>query len=176
MPEIKGQLYALLFYAARCKHSALRAPYSQRFTPESVSNRPTVMHEASQNYPKANALVSIHAPHARGDMLSPGFFCSPMFQFTPLMRGATLTEVSKNRIVVSIHAPHARGDIFRPLQPCIRGFNSRPSCEGRPSIANSRRANVCFNSHPSCEGRQVRLRGRRGFPVSLHAPHATGDW
>ena len=43
-----SQLYALLFYAARCKHSALRAPCSQRFTPESVSNRPTVMHEASE--------------------------------------------------------------------------------------------------------------------------------
>ena len=41
------QLYALLFYAARCKHSALRALCSQRFTPASVSNRPTVMHEAS---------------------------------------------------------------------------------------------------------------------------------
>lgn len=42
-----SQLYALLFYAARCKHSALRAPCSQRFTPKSWSNRPTLMHEAS---------------------------------------------------------------------------------------------------------------------------------
>lgn len=44
-----SQLYALLFYAARCKHSALRAPCSQRFTPKSWSNRPTLMHEASIN-------------------------------------------------------------------------------------------------------------------------------
>ena len=42
-----SQLYALLFYAARRKHSALRAPCSQRFTSESVSKRPTLMPESS---------------------------------------------------------------------------------------------------------------------------------
>ena len=50
-----SQLYALLFYAARCKHSALRAPCSQRFTPESGSNRPTLMHVSSKKFAvKAN--------------------------------------------------------------------------------------------------------------------------
>ena len=34
-------------YTARCKHSALRAPCSQRFTPESGALRPTLMPEAS---------------------------------------------------------------------------------------------------------------------------------
>ena len=42
-----SQLYALQFYTARCKHSALRAPCSQRFTPESGALRPTLMPEAS---------------------------------------------------------------------------------------------------------------------------------
>ena len=43
-----SQLYALQFYTARCKHSALRAPCSQRFTPESGALRPTLMPEASK--------------------------------------------------------------------------------------------------------------------------------
>ena len=43
-----SQLYALQFYTARCKHSALRAPCSQRFTPEAGALRPTLMPEASK--------------------------------------------------------------------------------------------------------------------------------
>ena len=45
-----SQLYALQFYTARCKHSALRAPCSQRFTPESGALRPTLMPEASEKF------------------------------------------------------------------------------------------------------------------------------
>ena len=51
-----SQLYALQFYTARCKHSALRAPCSQRFTPESGALRPTLMPEASK---KPNSLQSV---------------------------------------------------------------------------------------------------------------------
>ena len=51
-----SQLYALQFYTARCKHSALRAPCSQRFTPESGALRPTLMPEASQKMGKLQTL------------------------------------------------------------------------------------------------------------------------
>ena len=55
--------------------------------------------------------VSIHAPHARGDPFFAAPSMSGMFQFTPLMRGATVK-------------------VGEGMSIC--GFNSRPSCEGRP--------------------------------------------
>ena len=62
------------------------------------------------NVPCVN--VSIHAPHARGDMwISSLRSMARLFQSTPLMRGATRED---NQGIypysVSIHAPHARGD------------------------------------------------------------------
>ena len=101
--------------------------------------------------------VSIHAPHARGDLkysvssvFNGRFNSRPScegrpalqmienarvgFQFTPLMRGATMLLYGQRvGMVVSIHAPHARGD-HKNETALLRGhgFNSRPSCEGRP--------------------------------------------
>ena len=123
-------------------------------------------------------VVSIHAPHARGDR-----------RLAPLAP----------RGLVSIHAPHARGDCPLQLDVIERaGFNPRPSCEGR-RIRSHRSANgVCFNPRPSCEGRPALgretstttrfqstplMRGATGVldvvgglgPVSIHAPHARGD-
>ena len=100
--------------------------------------------------------VSIHAPHARGDITIyvnmhplPGFNSRPScegrpgslkkainllsFQFTPLMRGATMnTYIKPPYAMVSIHAPHARGD-YRHAQQILQSL------------------------------------------VSIHAPHARGD-
>ena len=56
--------------------------------------------------------ISIHAPHARGDMAPDLVPLVPFaFQSTPLMRGAT-----------------ADGSL---LPQAYRDFNPRPSCEGR---------------------------------------------
>ena len=145
--------------------------------------------------------VSIHAPHARGDLQSVYVFLLPR---------------------VSIHAPHARGDTCPLRAPAARKrFNPRPSCEGRPQGANrglapsrfnprpscegrpstflayatsssfqstplmrgatppckpERRQRRCFNPRPSCEGRPRPLRGLHDCEVvSIHAPHARGD-
>ena len=54
-----SHLYALLFYATRRKHSALRAPCSQRFTSESVSKRPTLMPEASNFFLRRKTVENI---------------------------------------------------------------------------------------------------------------------
>ena len=119
--------------------------------------------------------VSIHAPHARGDRIVVSSLLPMMFQFTPLMRGATKVIVTGAANLcfnsrpscegrpdygrldhveeVSIHAPHARGD----------GRNRRPPRTGG------------FNSRPSCEGRRTALRGGVRLHVSIHAPHARGD-
>ena len=79
------------------------------------------------------------------------------FQFTPVLRRATaLAEIDKHDFSVSIHARLATGDLstvnyqlrnnpfqFTPVlrratdasgncTDCTDGFNSRPSCDGRP--------------------------------------------
>ena len=78
---------------------------------------------------------------------------------------------------VSIHAPRVRGDCRPLLIPCFHvGFNSRPSCEGRPRAPLTLWTSPpSFNSRPSCEGRP-------GIPliealhlVSIHAPRVRGD-
>ena len=84
------------------------------------------------NVPCVN--VSIHAPHARGDMwISSLRSMARLFQSTPLMRGATASPGCRGtRCRVSIHAPHARGDLVLSglMYPAL-SFNPRPSCEGR---------------------------------------------
>ena len=124
-------------------------------------------------------VVSIHAPHARGDLQSVYVFLLPR---------------------VSIHAPHARGDTCPLRAPAARKrFNPRPSCEGRPQGANRGLAPSRFNPRPSCEGRphtgSCLCKTERSFnprpscegrhplvvavtghaDVSIHAPHARGD-
>ena len=60
-------------------------------------------------------VVSIHAPHARGDGYVARRTWHAVFQFTPLMRGATAETEEPLTVGVSIHAPHARGDFQRAL-------------------------------------------------------------
>ena len=54
---------------------------------------------------------------------------------------------------VSIHAPRARGDMVDEDDQARRGFNSRPSCEGR----------------------HIKSRHLSTLVVSIHAPRARGD-
>ena len=57
-------------------------------------------------------LISIHAPHARSDLVIKR--CASyalVFQSTLLMRGATFLMRAKTILsIISIHAPHARSD------------------------------------------------------------------
>ena len=101
-------------------------------------------------------LVSIHAPHARGDLM--GFHLKsplPVFQSTPLMRGATSRRRTGSRAAGRFNPrPSCEGRLSRLTNvPFTRRFNPRPSCEGRltrtfPTSGTSR-----FNPRPSCEGR-----------------------
>ena len=59
--------------------------------------------------------ISIHSPHARGDLKDGGRF---------------------GRGLISIHSPHARGDIHNFFaNNSLNNFNPLPSCEGRLSGA-----------------------------------------
>ena len=118
--------------------------------------------------------VSIHAPHARGDILWRLITNRNSFNSRPSCEGRQRRAGRGRAPDVSIHAPHARGDTRAGGQASRLCFNSRPSCEGRPTVEDllgdikfqftplMRGATVfgviiflfgCFNSRPSCEGR-----------------------
>ena len=122
------------------------------------------------------AHVSIHAPHARGDAhrgeqkqdssfnsrpscegrhIQTAAAVHPGFQFTPLMRGATVDCQFKTS---------ERVFQFTPL---MRGATSTSTRATRISS---------FNSRPSCEGRLVKDDDDSFHLVSIHAPHARGDY
>ena len=79
------------------------------------------------------------------------------FQFTRLLRGATgvvrrIAAVGR----VSIHAPLARRDACRAgAQGERQSFNSRASCEARPTSARRCSTASGFNSRASCEARRA---------------------
>ncbi len=126
-------------------------------------------------------VVSIHAPHARGDpcatptcpgraRFNPRPSCEGRpktayaldealaFQSTPLMRGATCAppRICKEGIV-SIHAPHARGDKYDGDKTYTgEGFNPRPSCEGRLDDLLRQATDYMFQSTPLMRGATAR--------------------
>ena len=56
-------------------------------------------------------------------------------------------------------------------------FNPLPSCEGRPSPVRNQSSLMYFNPLPSREGRPVPSAVLCGLHrISIHSPHARGDW
>ena len=95
------------------------------------------------------------------------------------MRGATLVTASLTvSLTVSIHAPHARGDFPRTSNDSASlGFNPRPSCEGRPGESAAASLVARFQSTPLMRGATgVLPRREAACVVSIHAPHARGDF
>ena len=122
--------------------------------------------------------VSIHAPLARGDIIFIG--CS-MDRYVsihaPLARGDFLRQLFQQRQRVSIHAPLARGDFRRAFETTLpRGFNPRPSCEGRPWARQIRHNFFLFQSTPLLRGATLcDFLILFDVKVSIHAPLARGD-
>ena len=141
-PLMRGATLAILLLGARLMFQS--TPLMRGATSHYIHNR-------------SHKRVSIHAPHARGDIITPinvamtiGFNPRPSCEGRHLLEGAGV-----RRELVSIHAPHARGD--RPAPPWRhrrRGFNPRPSCEGRRRPLRGSRRRASFNPRPSCEGRR----------------------
>ena len=128
---------------------------------------------------KPHRLISIHAPHTRGDYaelpLAPRqWYFNPrpsyegrhddwesynynyLFQSTPLIRGAT-------RYINTIYH-------------CCTYFNPRPSYEGRHHLLGEHDRLVIFQSTPLIRGATgVEQRHRRHITISIHAPHTRGD-
>ncbi len=173
---LPGTFSALLRFNSRpsCEGRPSGAPSFRRLHVSIHAPRARGDHERAAN--RQTTGVSIHAPRARGDhpFLRASGHC--VFQFTPLVRGATSRScrgTSYRR--VSIHAPRARGDFFSGHMIIPTSFNSRPSCEGRHAGLVVRRIVDRFNSRPSCEGRHRLGAQPTGNLVSIHAPRARGD-
>ncbi len=100
--------------------------------------------------------VSIHAPHARGDL--PRQWSLPYhqrFNPRPSCEGRRRSRASLGH-------------------GC--GFNPRPSCEGRPVFCPVVKPLVWFQSTPLMRGATFGTRHVILFQqVSIHAPHARGD-
>ena len=104
----------------------------------------------------ANRGISIHAPHARSDLMTAKNMSLLIFQSTLLMRGATnflsLFNVADN---ISIHAPHARSDEFMKKMTFLEmEFQSTLLMRG------------ATEESPSIRIQEV---------ISIHAPHARSD-
>ena len=107
---------------------------------------------------KRPIFISIHSPHARGDTKDKNAGLRAIaFQSTPLMRGETLTAswhgvLSKNFNPLP-SCEGRRSTVSSPFSPLFN-FNPLPSCEGRLRGLKLVYGNRHFNPLPSCEGRQ----------------------
>ena len=117
------------------------------------NSRPSCEGRQINDITKSSDVVSIHAPRARGDTKHPIVNDRGLFQFTPLVRGAT--KIKRHYAVnrVSIHAPRARGDIFLHLFINSTKFQFTPLVRGATSFLMLILIINSFNSRPSCEGR-----------------------
>ncbi len=87
--------------------SAARSTRCRSFNP-----RPSCEETCRIRHGDGGTQVSIHAPHARGDVL--GLRAAPAVQVSihaPHARGDTRSTAHTAQTRVSIHAPHARGDL-----------------------------------------------------------------
>ena len=119
--------------------------------------------------------VSIHAPHARGDVLHAYERVAWWFQFTPLMRGATSARSEPHVVSCFNSRPSCEGRLFIPVKLPAVLFQFTPLMRGATRSSRGPLRSARFNSRPSCEGRHTLERFRVGMDVSIHAPHARGD-
>ena len=137
-----------------------------------------------RNIQRPSVCISIHSPHARGDVRGPGRrgTCGK-FQSTPLMRGETLIcagvqpstmyfnplpscegrhirrQPIAHTINISIHSPHARGDLLA-ADLCTTALTisiHSPHARGDGHLFADLARQSYFNPLPSCEGRLVKI-------------------
>ena len=146
--------------------------------------------------------ISIHSPHARGDQRrSRGHADGAGISIrSPHARGDGRKRCKRCSIQISIHSPHTRGDVCWGTNCRKRfNFNPLPSCEGRPYVntadpdhdqfqstplmrgetraaPNLASARSNFNPLPSCEGRLSKSSLSSARSISIHSPHARGDF
>ena len=146
--------------------------------------------------------ISIHSPHARGDVHTAYSLECIIFQSTPLMRGETGAS-GKNLLMTCKFqsTPLMRGEtvVKRDCPPALEISIPLPSCEGRPRRTAEAPAGQQFQSTPLMRGETKSIKSfatrlifqstplMRGetadwkkslddVQISIHSPHARGDY
>ena len=149
-----------------------------------------------------DGFISIHAPHARSDVL----FLYPNFRKRDFNPRSSCEERRMALMIMTLRIyfnPRSSCEerrmalmimtlriYFNPRSSCeerprwmtqnftLRYFNPRSSCEERPSSRlHSSHADTDFNPRSSCEERLADLHPHGNLPslISIHAPHARSD-
>ena len=145
--------------------------------------------------------ISIHSPHARGDVLKPFLYAlSERFQSTPLMRGETNRADAAAVFRIFQSTPLMRGEtnradaaaVFRIFQstPLMRGetctcfmiaarataFQSTPLMRGETFVRTWAVSRFSFQSTPLMRGETKLVKYNHvHVRISIHSPHARGD-
>ena len=108
-------------------------------------------------YFRLGCFISIHSPHARGDVLRWSI---------------------RVRLRISIHSPHARGDHGSIIGArCHFDFNPLPSHEGRRAGNVPEENKIVFQSTPLMRGEtsSSSVVAVTSPSISIHSPHTRGD-
>ena len=121
--------------------------------------------------------VSIHARLATGDLGVPGELLKGLcFNSRPSCDGRHALKVARPLLLVSIHARLATGDpTCRFLGWQEPRFQFTPVLRRATPTARPLVECPSFNSRPSCDGRPSAPRPWKDLGVSIHARLATGD-
>ena len=124
-------------------------------------------------------LISIHAPYARGDMTVRNFRCTGhYFNPRPSCEGRLKLWNAAGIVTVFQSTPLMRGatQSIQSLDLLCYYFNPRSSCEGRLSVWCSTPPRPAFQSTPLMRGATlVGVLLQLLLVISIHAPHARGD-
>ena len=125
------------------------------------------------------ALISIHSPHTRGDVLGLRRGDIDLISIhSPLMRGETSATRFTSRMFRFQSTPLMRGETRDGVEPPKgKEFQSTPLMRGETGLHRPHGAAVSdFNPLPSREGRRELLGGGlAAHDISIHSPHARGD-
>ena len=123
------------------------------------------------------ATISIHAPHARSDIILPSPAVAMPFQSTLLMRGATVASeepYTADRFQSTLLMRGATARHVSAGRPS--NFNPRSSCEERLIKAVDEHNNYSFQSTLLMRGAtQLGQAHESVSAISIHAPHARSD-
>ena len=123
--------------------------------------------------------ISIHAPHARSDVIPATTHCN-VTNFNPRSsceeRRERLAQLLTH-LLISIHAPHARSDEYQCGNARRNNISIHaPHARSDYLLPNLQAQTMNFNPRSSCEERHD---GRRRVgaedTISIHAPHARSD-
>ena len=149
------------------------------FAPNRFQSTPLMRGETRLSHVSADGrTISIHSPHARGDVQYFGiFFDRDISIHSPHARGDSAAHAAPPARCISIHSPHVRGDqhLFSFFNVHLT-FQSTPLMRGETSERHVRFRGLQISIHsPHARGDGVVVERVLDGAISIHSPHARGD-